>query len=769
MKMSKRIFIALLIVSVLVSAFAFSAFAAASDGVDYDYLLEYYEEPILFDYDFSKDDVDYSLFTNEDDKSRITATFVENVTAPGGQYLSVTVPASHGFWEDVLVKNNVYFNWNAEEPIDDFILEMTVSGQKGDGEEKQLPKIILSVADQTVEDSDLAASVGTTVVALDFRSGCFAYNKRTTDTDGNEFGVYTNTEFALSENTWYTVSVTYLVETRTATVTVTNASDPTDTFTVADAFVPYDEIENVRVGAHGTDGASARDSVMNFATLRAIGGKYERNPADAQSVVEQGVLDMYADFTSDDVSFSDKEYLSDVAIKLSSYGFVPTTEEAIAAFAELLAGTVPYCNAKLVAYAESYAALSDYYEKRAVVDEALVYVGYVSSLDAADIPTDIADELAANVETINDLDADLNLARDSSIALINAVGDSEIDSVDLDNYQVVCAYFENLHQYGQYADATYEGVTHAYKYYHDIRGAKEDIEVKGDKFIAAREILNSDSDFNTRAQAFLVCKNNYCDNTTYEGIADALVIYNNYYDTMNTAIEMAENFIKYVEQADYAIYVPMKLDNLAEAEKYMGCLTSDPYAGVNEAKVLYDRVKAEVTQKVSDAEAYIAAVNALDSLTGAALTNGIQTALQLQVAGNVLGVDGVADANIKLDKLVSSIELAPKHREYFLTLVNSIDTVSSKEALFELLKEAKSAEADAIAAVAADPSYESAITAASQKLAAAITAYNAQVNSVNTVFAQANEVAAKTCGIGKNMNPVADHVIAFVKKIFDEE
>ena len=57
MKMSKRIFIALLIVSVIVSAFAFSAFAAGNDDLDYGYLLEYYEEPILFDYDFSKDDV----------------------------------------------------------------------------------------------------------------------------------------------------------------------------------------------------------------------------------------------------------------------------------------------------------------------------------------------------------------------------------------------------------------------------------------------------------------------------------------------------------------------------------------------------------------------------------------------------------------------------------------------------------------------------------------------------------------------------------------
>ena len=769
MKMSKRIFIALLIVSVLVSAFAFSVFADERDELDYGYLLEYFEEPILFDYDFSKDDVSYSLFTNEDDKSRITATFVEDTNAPGGKYLSVNVPASQGFWEDVLVKNNVYFNWNAEESVDDFILEMTVSGQRGNGDEKQLPKIILSVADQPCENSDLAATVGTTVVALDFRSGCFAYNKKTTDTEGAEFGVYTNTDFSLTDNTWYTVKVTYVAQTQTAAVTVTDLSNPANTFTVTDAFIPYTEIENVRVGAHGIDGAAARDSIMNFASLRAIGGKNDRNPADLQTVVEQGVIDMYADFISDDVDFAGKEYLSDVAIKLSTYGFAPVSEEAVSAFAQLLDGTAPFCNGKLVAYAESYAALSDYYEKRSLIDEALVYVNYVLALDAADIPADVVEELAANVAVINGYDTDLNNAKDGSIALIEAVGDTTVDSVDLDDYQQVLAYYNQLHEFGQYADATYEGATHAYKFYHDIRGAKEDIEIKGNKFIESVAILNSDVDFNTRAQAFLVCKSNYCDNVTYGGITEALAIYNDYYDTMNTAIETAENFIKYVEQADYAVYVPMKLDNLTEAEKYMGCLTDDPYVGVTEAKLLYDKVKAEVSQKVRDAENYIAAVNALDSLTGSALTAAIQTALQLQAAGNVLGVDGVAEANIKLDKLVSSIELAPKHREYFLTLVNSIDATSSKEALFELLREAKSAEADAISSLAADPSYESAITAASQKLAAAIDSYNAQVKSVNSTFAKANEVAAKTCGIGKNLNPVADHVIALIKKLFDEE
>ena len=767
MKMSKRIFIALLIVSVIVSAFAFSAFAVENDELDYGYLLEYFEEPVLFDYDFSKEDVTYSLLTNADDKDRITSSFVEDENAPGGKYLSVKVPASHGFWEDVLVKNNVYFNWNAEEAIDDFIFEMTASGQRGDGEEKQLPKIIVSVADVNVTDSDVAATVGTTLVALDFRSGCFSYNKKTTDTAGEVHGVLTNTEFTVSEGTWYNVYLTYESATQVATVTVTDVSNPANTFTVSDAYIPYTEINNVRVGAHGIDGAAARDSVMNFATIRAIGGKIDRDPANLQTVVEQGVLDMYADFMSDEIDFASQEYLSDVAIKLSSYGFTPESEEGIAAFTELLRGTAPYCNNKLVAYIETYATLTDYSDKRALVDEAFVYINYLDTIAAEDIPADVTEEIAANVATVRGYNTALISAQNASISLINAVGSNT--TIDLDNYQLVKARHEALKQYGEDADPTYPGASDACVFYYNVREAREHIEVNGSKFVDAVAILDSDADFNTRAEAFLVCKSNYFDNTTYDGVADALVKYNAHYETINTAIETAKSFIKYVEQADYADYVPMKLENLAEAEKYMACLTDDPYVGVTEAKELYDQVKAEVDRKVVAAEKYVAAVNALDNLSGSALTNAIQTALQLQKEGNVLGVDGVTEANIKLDKLVSSIELAPKHRDYFLGLVASIDTASSKEELFSILREAKSAEADAVASVAADPSYQSAISAASAKLAAAITSYNAQVNSVNSAFAQANEVAAKTCGIGKNLNPVADRVIALIKKLFDEE
>ena len=767
MKMSKRIFIALLIVSVIVSVFTFSVSAAEENDFDYGYLLEYYEEPVLFDYDFSREDVEYSIIANN---SGITSEIVIDENAPGGKYLSIKTPKSPGLWADVIVKNDVYLNWNAtDKSVDDFVLEMTVSGQRGDGDEKQLPKIILSFADDTCDSADAGSTLGATIVALDFRSHCFSYLKSGVNALGEPEGVFTNTEFTVSENVWYNVYVQYEAESGVATVTVTNVSDPRDTYTVADVFVPYHEIRNVRVGAHGTDGATSRDNVMNFASLRAVGGKHDRNPFEKQTAIEQGVIDMYADFMNDEVSFSVREYLSDVAIKLQAYGFVPGEEnaEAQAAFAGLLGGTAPYCNNKLVAYAESYASISDYYERRDLIDEALLYVDYLGTINADEISDDLKADIEANVERINDFDTALKNAEIGSLALIEAVGKNM--SADYDNYNEVVAKYNQLHQYGQYADPTYEGAYEAYVFYSTIREAKEDIETNATRFIDAANILITEADFNTLASAFLVCKNNYYANTTYPGLAAALEIYNSHYDTINTQIEMAENFIKYVGQADYADYVPMKLENLAEAEKYMGCLTDDPYVGVTEAKALYDKVRAAVDEDVRNAELYIAAVNALDSLSGDALVAAIENALSLKAAGDVLGVDGVADANIKLDKLVSSIELAPKHRDYFLSLVASIDTAATPAELFEILRLAQSAEADAVAALAADPSYQSAVNEASAKLKVAIEAFNAQVVTLNAEFAKANQLAANTCGIGKGTTPVADHVIALIKKFFEEE
>ena len=761
MKIAKKIFITLLILSVIVSLLAFTV-SADEDEINYDHLLEYYEEPILFDYEFTGDALP-DLLVNSNDG--ITVEYADDENAPGGRYLSIAVPPSSSFWEDATSKNNVYFNKNVEgEPLDNFIVNMTVSGARGNGESPQLPKIIISLSDAPVDNADIGATQGTTIVALDYRSGCFSYLKRTVDSDGNVGGVFTNTTFAITEGNWYNVSLACDASENSATVTVTNLADSSDTYIAENVYVPFSNVSNIRVGAHGTDGASARNSVMNFASLYAFGGKYDRVPSALQTDMESAMLEMYANFTSDEVDFATKEYIADIVAKIHSYGFITEDEAVKPAYEEMAAGIASYCNSKLAYYADTYKQVPTYTEKRAFVDEALTYVAYLNTLDSAKIPEAIKDELEANKNRVLALDDLLYEVESDSIGLVAAVGKNI--HIDYDDYTAVTKRLTALGEYDN-ADPTYEGTKDAYVFYSTLKEAKEYIETRGNSFIENANLLKPSNDFNVRAAAFQECKTNYdyfVAYPSYPGIASALSLYNFYYENLSAQISAVKDFITYVNRADYADYITAKQENLDAATVCMYKLepATKTYVGYDAAYELYQTVKAEIEEQIQNAELYVEAVNALKGLTGDALTAGIAKALELQKAGNVLGAEGVSDANIELDKIVSKIELSVKYRDYFIGLVADIEKASTTEELYKALKAAKKAEKDA------DPEYQT-VKDASAKLAAAIDDYNAKVSSANTEFAKANEAAANTCGIGKGTTPVADHVIALIKKFFDEE
>ena len=168
MKMAKKIFIALLIVSVMVSAFAVIATASSGSAPDYSYLLEYYEEPTLFYYDFTGEDADYSSSLISSRSDKLVDGYIVDDSAPGGKYLALEISAATSKFD--VFDNHTYFNWSSENAIDDFMIEMTVSGSKGEGKEKALPRIIVTVADEEITDASVGATVGTTIVAIDYRS-----------------------------------------------------------------------------------------------------------------------------------------------------------------------------------------------------------------------------------------------------------------------------------------------------------------------------------------------------------------------------------------------------------------------------------------------------------------------------------------------------------------------------------------------------------------------------------------------------------------------
>lgn len=757
MKMTKRIFIAFLIVAVTLSACAFSVFADEKEASGYGYVLEYYEEPIVFDYDFTNAGVNYSSSLLASKPEMVTSAFVDDENVPGGKYLSVKIASSDNFWDDIDAVNNVYFNWNSDDSLDDFVINFTASGAKGDGDESKLPKIILSVADATCTDAFAGSSVGVTVAALDYRAGCFSYLKKVVNADDSVEGIMTNTSYAVEAGKWYDVSVAYDGE--NVTVTVTDLSDSQNVLAVTDAYVPYEEVRNVRIGAHSIDGASARGSEMRFSRICAVGGNYNRVPSNRQTDIENIVLAMYADFSSEETGVEDKGDIAAIAKKLVGYGFTSENEDVAAAIDVLLGGVAPYCNEKLAYCIDTFNSLSTYYDKRDLVDETLLYVDYVEGMDLSDLGEEMLAELLGNVDEVKALDVFLDLVEESTLNLIGQVGSNT--TIDYDDYVAVKLRYDELYENGRYADPTYEGATDAYLFYAKVSEAESDIRTKAELFIENVAVANDGSlGFDVRAKAFLVCKNSFYSNDTYPGLSSAVSVYNSIYHYINTQIEEAENFIKYVNKADYADYLSAKQENLDEAQKYISC--NPDYEGVAEAKLLYAEVDEYIKTQKQNAKLYVDAVNALSSLSGDALTQAINTALALQEAGNVLGAEGVTEANIKLNQLVSSIELAAKYNAHFIGLVDSISTTTSSAELYKLFAEAKVAELDA------DKSYED-VAAASQKLTDAIADYNAKVAAANADFAKANETAANTCGMGKNFISVADRVIALIKKFFDEE
>ena len=744
MKMTKRIFITLLILAVTVSALAVSAYAAEPTGYDFGYVLEYFEEPTLFDYDFTKD-VDYSSSLMVKRPLKLTDTLVRDDNDPAAGHLALSVGSSESF-TNAYGDNNVYFNWNSADAIDDFIIKMTVAGSKGEGSESSLPIIVVAVGDEECTDASAGASVGATIVAIDYKANCIRYIDKDTESD-------ISVPFALNADAWYSVSIAYSADSGMAAVVVADTEG--SSVSVENAYVPYSAIKNVRIGTHGTYYGTPRGTVTKFQNICAFGGKYDRDPSTKQSVVEDTLVEMYEAFGASDITVAEQGAICEIVTKIAGYGFTTDDEEVASILAELSKGVVPFYNDKLVYCIDTIASLGTYAEKRALVDNSLAYAAALETV-GFDGYEELGD-IQGNIDSVKAFDNALKISEEQTLAFIEAA--ERIGTVDLYDYVSLQEHYDVLSVYS--VDPTYEGVKSCYDLFLDVKTSLESIRTKSQRFISAVTVANDTAlDFNTRAEAFTTAKNAYYDNASYPGITEAVAIYDSISAYMNAEIEKADNFIKYVDRANYADYVTAKQEFIDEAKKYIDC--QPEYKGVAEAKALMVEVQAFVDTQIKNANAYIDAVSSLDYLRGDAYIAALQKAQELQKSGNVLGVAGVAEANIKLNKILSSSELEDKYVDYFIGLVDAIDKTTDYKALFELLVDAKDAESFA------NPRAEG-VFEASTKLEKAIEDYNKKVNSANTAFETANELAINTCAIGKNVNPVADRVVAIVKKFFEEE
>lgn len=751
MKMTRRIFIALVIVALTVSSLAVFASAAESASQEYVNVLEYYEEQSLIDYDFSVDAEYSALLTNSARSAQYVHSIVADAAAPGGKYLSLAIKERSG--RTAYTDSHAYFAWTSSEAIDDFNIDMTVSGEKYNSStsesDENLPRIIVVVGDAQFTNIANAKTSGVTIAAVDYKSGYFSYLKDAT----TEYV----TSYRIEAGNWYNVSLTYDAD-NGVSITIYNCADPENSLTVTDGYVPYTTVRDIRVGAHGEDNGSARGSLVKYADVRILSGVYHRDIANMQADIEEKVIGMHNLFVDDEASIEDKIAVCEVVSKLNAYGFTTDKADVLAALDALSVGVVGLYNTKIEEFIAKIDTLTNFDDKKAYVE---ITAGYADALAALDLTDVSADLIAKTEKNLGDFavakEKFLASERDSAkfIELVNSVMGH-----NLNDYAVVkadLALFEGCNP-----DPTYEGVEAANKYFTKIVDAEESIRTSAENFIAAVKVANNaELGFNDRAEAFKTITELYYDNETYPGVTEAIAGYNAVRDYMDLEIANAENFVMYVNKADYASYISAKQENLDIAKTYMDICQPD-FAGVAEAKVLYAQIQEFINQQIANATAYINAVNALDSLSGTALANAIKNAQSLQIAGNVLGVDGVTEANIKLNQAIASIELVERYCIHFVNLVNSLDDAKDAATTYSILAAAREAEKDV------DKSYAN-VDAACAKLSKAIVAFNDQVNAINAEFEQANNVAANTCGVGENDIAVSGQVIALVKKLFDEE
>ena len=747
MKLTKRFFIVLLTLAVLASSFALSAFASEepSTGVNCDSLLAYFEEDVIFGYDFAEGELDYADSLMLGRPQGVTQSFVSDESVPGGRYLkfdiSTTAPKN--------VKS-VYFNWNTEEGTEEFYLDTVLSA---DTTSSNYPKYVIVVDELTFDKVGDGNNIGVNLVTLDFKSGVITFVSGTAvDDNGNESYVYTEVEYALNLNYWYSVSLDYSAE--GATLTVTNVADAADTVTISNVYAPFELVKNVRFGTHrnASDG-----TVLKLASVCAATGNARINVSNHQKGVEDEILKVYASYTSHDISIEDKLGVCDVVNKIVAYGFTSTNSAVNAAIKDIKLGSINlYANA--LSYSlEIYNSPVTYAEKRAAIDEGLEYA---TVLEGTDLSPASAEELAlilSNISAVRAANSSLVAAEADSLAYIALL--SEIgEGVSTDDYQLLLSYYDAASALTP--DFTYEGMAAAQGIYNAIAANMSAIAAEAEAFIADLEHLgDTDRDFMDRYNHYLQFKDNVYENETYPGITEALERYNNVIlvDILNN-IGYAENFILYVDKANFSTYISAKEENIRIADGYAELCHPD-FPGVAEAKVLREEVLAFIAEQKDKAAAYI---NAVNNLTYSSSLKEIEAATELQKTGNVLGVDGVTEANMKLEQISSSNDIKERYSKYFISLVESLESLESAEEIYSVLAEAKRAEGKANAAYAG-------VSEASDLLDEHIENYNNTVYFTNIEFVTATNVAANTAGVGTIANTVADYVIGLIPRLPEED
>ena len=262
--------------------------------------------------------------------------------------------------------------------------------------------------------------------------------------------------------------------------------------------------------------------------------------------------------------------------------------------------------------------------------------------------------------------------------------------------------------------------------------------------IEKAEAVSKDSpyltvNFEELYQYYLTAKSVYTDGSvhdsldpsTYPGLLEAVEQYETFEKYILDRVAESSAFVAAINGANSSSYYKTITSQLAEAAYYLDGNVEkslEKYTGVEEAVALYEQLCAKLTDTVSNADAYIAAVAALNTDADyTALKTAVSNISSLKEKFNLIGYEGLEAANMKFavaEAKVASVEGHSSTLKAAVAALKNAETLSERRTLIYVAINARDNAVESI----------SGVTAAKAELEAYIKQYNDDVARVNALF-----------------------------------
>lgn len=756
MKFSKRILVVLAVVAMIVSCFAITSSADfTADNIED--VLEYYQEPTYVSESFGglTAGAGYSYSVNV-----------------GGDEVKITTDGAHGaveaenaYLEYVGVKdgNNVYpfgYSVTMANNKPNLVVSMKIKADKT--ETSVAPVFSINVYAFDGQGAPVGENGLVVPVTVDFNTGKVSYAK-VSATDSGVFNTVPLSDFKVECGKWYTVNL------------VVNSSKGVYSFSVIPGEGAAYNSPSISLGdAESVNELSARfvnlpeneGSKMAFDDVAIYGGTYLRGNKTLATATGEALVNLSA-LAATDIDIETKIRIANVyEVITTSSAYTPAeitgkTVEEISALYEAAKAYISKVNEEAFVHSVSLINETRSYSRRLAQLKNIEY--YMSRLTVAQQEL-LADEVIKYQAEVRKLD---ELRRDS-LEYITA-----IDNYDSENrtYSYILTNYDYISEL-RGRNGSYPGVYERLEKFTELETKRNEIVYNVTTFQSAVAAMKSpESDFITRYNSYLEAKKVFnggaihgdVDVATVMGLTSDIASYTTIEVELTAVIAECETFITAVKSAQLSTYYATIKKELAIAELYVDAdktayTVEADYPGVKEASDAIASIKERISAMETAASAYISAVNEISTKTTFdEKKTAVANAYKLKESGDVIGIDGVNEANVALANIDAALDVLEGNSKTLLNSVAALEdttlTLAERREQIIIANNAKDS---------AEPTYVG-VTEAKAALEGYVAAYNEQVSAINAAFG--NVIKSSNEYASANVNQVKFYKIVEIIKL----